>query len=101
MDIQQSFDQAIVKIADAINRKRRSEAFEIYNNKESFRSAMEDRRSNAYVHGSKDKSMRKIASYPVEVDAFFERMYGKDYWKEKDFFSKYHKEWLVIDPNKL
>lgn len=56
---------------------------------------------NIYTKGNKSKSMRKIASLPEEVDVWFTHLYGADYYKDKDFFTKIAPEWSVIDRNKL
>jgi len=37
----------------------------------------------------------KIATIPIEVDEWFTKMYGPDYFKDKDFFEHY-KEWKVV-----
>ena len=58
------------------------------------------RSSGVYKNGSKSKVWRKIASMPIEVDRFFTALYGRDYYKEKDFFKKFP-EWLVVDPKDL
>lgn len=93
---------ATTKIADAINRKRRQEIFEIYNQKTVFSEYIRQaRESGQFQKGNKSKSMRKVASLPMEVDQFFSKVYGKDYYKDTNFFNKHHPEWLVIDPLKV
>jgi hypothetical protein len=93
---------AIRKVADRINAKRRRELIEIYSGNTVFKDYVQDaRKYKTFVEGNKSKSMRKIASMPMEVDAFFSRVYGNDYYKEKDFFTKHAPEWSVIDYHDL
>lgn len=89
--------QSIINVADMINRKRRAELLKVYESADIAKALHKMRESHIYDKGSKSKSMRKIASYPIEVDHFFTKVYGPDYYKDKDFFSKHHKEWLVVD----
>lgn len=93
--------QTIINIADRVNSKRRQELLRVYDNTDIFKELEKIRQSHQFDRGNKDKSMRKIASIPIEVDHFFTKVYGKDYYKDKDFFTKHHKEWLVIDWTKL
>jgi hypothetical protein len=39
--------------------------------------------------------MRMVASVPEDVHYFFERVFGKDYYKDPDFFVKKFSEWNV------
>ena len=97
-----NIDNIIKKISDGINKKRREEINTIYSSDNEFwKSIREAKNFDTYVRGNKSKSMRKIASMPAEVDLWFSRVYGADYYKDKDFFTKHHTEWLVIDQNKL
>lgn len=89
--------ESIVKIADAINNKRREELFQVYDSTDLFREIKRIKDQGIYKHGNKSKTMRKIATIPQEVDIFFTKIYGENYYKEKDFFTKYHPEWIVID----
>ena len=42
---------------------------------------------------------QKVATIPIEVDQWFVKMYGEDYYKDPDFFIKRHPEWRVTkDP---
>lgn len=86
-----------VKIADKINAKRRAELFQMMDKQNPmFKYLDELRRNRVFKEGSRDKVYRKIASMPLEVDLFFSRIYGADYYKDKDFFTKSHPEWAVI-----
>lgn len=88
--------ETLIKIADAINTKRRKEILDIYSNKSIFDNLLAIRSSNVYNKGNKSKSMRKVASMPIEVDNFFTKIYGVDYYKDKDFFTKHYPEWAVV-----
>lgn len=94
--------EATVKIADAVNKKRRNEIFQIYNKKNFFNEYIKNaRESGQFQKGNKSKTMRKVASFPLEVDQFFTKVYGRDYYKDPKFFTKHHPEWMVIDPLKV
>jgi hypothetical protein len=90
------------KIADAINARRRKEVLDIYSNYAWFKPILEARKDEKFKKGG--KAMRKVATIPFEVDHFFCRVYGEDYYKDPDFFVKLHSEWSVnktkreIDP---
>lgn len=94
-------DEAIRNVADSINKKRRQELIDIYNNSDIFKELNRIKASNEFTKGSKSKVWRKVATIPVEVDLFFQKIYGEEYYKEKDFFTKFHPEWLVVDKTKL
>jgi hypothetical protein len=90
------------KVIERVNNDRRKELFDALNGSELLREQLHyDRVHDTYKHGSKDKTWRKIATIPAEVDAFFCRMYGENYFKDKNFFQKYAPEWLVVDARKL
>jgi hypothetical protein len=92
------FTQQLVNLADRVNKKRREEIMHIYSGNTAFTDYIRHSKLNKIFNkGNKSKTMRKIASMPIEVDHFFMKVYGKDYYKEKDFFTKYAPEWLVID----
>jgi hypothetical protein len=97
-----NIDKIIHNIAEGINKKRREEVIRIYSSDNSFwKSIREAKTFDTYTKGNKSKSMRKIASIPDEVDVWFSRIYGPDYYKDKDFFVKVAPEWSVIDRSKL
>lgn len=91
--------QALKKIADDINKKRRDEILKaMTDTKHPVREYVAKmRRLRMFDKGSKSKVWRKIAEMPIEVDRFFTKMYGEDYYKDKDFFTKLYPEWRVID----
>jgi hypothetical protein len=93
---------SFIKVADKINQKRRQEIFDLYANKDGFLSALKKiRDSERYRKGSKSKVWRLVASYPEVVHDFFRKVYGEDYYKDKDFFKKYGREWLTIREDQL
>lgn len=94
-------DEKIAKIADKVNKKRRQELISIYNNTDLFRTLKRIKDNKIFNKGNKSKTMRAIASYPVEVDMFFQKLYGDEYYKDPDFFTKHYPEWLVIDRRQL
>lgn len=93
-------DDALVKVADSINEKRRQELFKIYENADVFKELARIRDAGTYDKGNKSKSMRLLASLPVEVDAFFSKVYGDDYYKDPSFFKTRFTEWTVVSPDK-
>jgi hypothetical protein len=101
MDLQTDFDKAIQQISEGINKKRRQEVIDIYNSKDAFKVINDAKKYGTYDHGNKSKSMRKIAWVPLEVDRFFSKIYGEEYWKDKEFFNKIAPEWRVIERHKL
>lgn len=90
----------VAKVADKVNAKRRKEVLNIYRNGAVFDFIKKARKSEVYQEGKKGGvRMRKVATVPTEVDVFFSRIYGNDYYKDPDFFTKKHQEWRVVDPN--
>lgn len=56
------------------------------------------RKEGIYSEGKKHGArMQKIASVPMEVDVFFSRIYGNDYFRDPDFFTRVAPEWRVVD----
>lgn len=90
----------LIKIADAVNAKRRQELIDIYDTGDMLKEIAKTRESGEYDKGNKSKSMRKIASIPVEVDIFLTKLYGEDYYKDPSFFKTRFTEWAVVDPKK-
>ena len=101
MEKSKTWDEALIKVADQVNQKRRQEIINIYNNRDIKEYFAKMRASNEFVKGSKSKVWRKVATVPQEVDTMFQKLYGDEYYKEKGFFEKHHREWLVVDANKL
>lgn len=94
---QAGLDASIRKLADEINVKRQLEINKIYSGKNIFDEYIGlAREHGTFEKGNKSKSMRKIATFPVEVDQFFVKVYGENYYKDPDFFSKLHPEWRVV-----
>lgn len=96
-----NFTEQVVKLADRINKKRRQELINIYDSTSVFKALEYIREQKVYEKGNKSRSMRKIASLPIDVDLFFQKIYGEDYYKEKDFFTRIAPEWAVIDHKKI
>ena len=89
---------AIGKVADAINEKRRAELIRAYFSRNEYAEAVRyARMMGSFKKGG--KNMRKVASMPPEVDAFFTKLYGPDYYHEPDFFNKWGSEWKVYEGN--
>lgn len=94
--------ETIRKVAEDINKKRREElATLFFQDTRWSRYLKQIRESQQYKYGSKSKVWRKIASMPTEVDMFFTKVYGADYYKDKNFFKKYAKEWQTINEKDL
>lgn len=91
------FDKAINKVVERINNKRRQELIQIYSNDKVWEYVRQIKNMGLYDGGSKSKVWKKVASMPLEVDLFFTRVYGEDYYKDPDFFEKHHPEWKVSE----
>ncbi len=92
----------VFKVAEKVNAKRRREVLSVYRNSAVFDFIKKTRKSGEYQEGKKKGvRMRKVASIPHEVDVFFTRLYGVNYYKDPDFFVKRHQEWRVVDPSIL
>lgn len=91
----------IVRVADTINKKRREELLTVFSSSSEFQKYLNElKNSDAYRRPSKSGVWRKVASMPVIVDRFFSDLYGKDYYKDPNFFKKYAPEWMVFNPSK-
>jgi len=90
-----------VKIADEINFQRRQEIASIYTSPEIVGWVNEMKKNNwdSKRHGK--AGWRRIASIPVVVDNFLTKVYGENYYKNKNFLKKMCKEWLIINPDNL
>lgn len=100
--IPEELTPAITKLANSVNAKRQQEIFNIYSHTTEFDNYVNEvKDKGTFEKGNKSKSMRKIASFPMGVDAFFTKVYGEDYYKDPNFFKKTHPEWAVIRPTKL
>lgn len=94
--------ESLIKVADIVNAKRRKEVLKIYRNSYVFDQIKNLRKSEVFDKGKeKGAKLKKIATVPVEVDAFFQKLYGVDYYKDPDFFTKAHPEWRVVDKNQF
>lgn len=98
MDIEQ---QAIDKLVNSINQKRDKELNAALAEESQVKRWIEDQRRNNPSKRAGEANWIKIAHVPFVVDQWFTKMYGKDYYKDKDFFTKYYREWMVADPKKL
>ena len=98
MNKPRTFDDALRAVADDINQQSRQTVLELlYRNNDFKKFIHDEKRAETYVKGNKTKTMRKIASIPLEVDKFFTDVYGEDYYKDPDFFKKVAPEWTVVD----
>lgn len=87
-------DRAIKKAHKILNDKYTSDMISILNDKTGFLDNL-NREREQQVYKKSGKAMRKVASLPMEVDAFFIKVYGPDYYKDPDFFTKHYTEWSV------
>jgi hypothetical protein len=88
MDIEQKVKASIMKTADHINSKNRRQILSIYSKTNLFQ---ELKKLGKQVKS--DSGKRLVATLPTEVDMFFTKVYGRDYYKDPDFFTKHHSEW--------
>ena len=92
----QSFKEAIGKIADDINYESRNKLLTYFNKQTVFSDYIKQAKaSGIFEKSNKSKTMKKIATFPVEVDNFFTKIYGADYYKDPKFFDKVAPEWRV------
>lgn len=87
--------QTIGKIADRINHTRREELLTLYKGRSDVWDYIKRLKTANDRVGR--KGYRKVASMPLEVDRFFSKVYGKDYYKDPDFFTKHAPEWAVFE----
>jgi hypothetical protein len=99
METKDRFKEAIGKIADGINNKRRQELVAAYTKKDAIKDYLRSAKmARTYKHGYGKAHWRKIASMPQCVDDFFTALYGPEYYKEPDFF-KHYPEWATLNPS--
>jgi hypothetical protein len=90
----------IKKVNEKLLDKRLEELLSVYQDPAFLGQNYEERKLGINNKGSKSKVYRKIASVPIEIDAFFTRIYGADYYKDKKFFKKFP-EWLTVKEESL
>jgi hypothetical protein len=88
--------KALVKVSNNINQKRRTELMRLFFQKTEWSNWIAKQRAQGSQR-SRSKVWKKVASMPLEIDRFFTKIYGRDYYKDPDFFSKYGPEWRVYD----
>lgn len=99
MAIAQNYNEAIRKIAENINKRRRAEIFKFFFENTDFSKYIQEVKKSGINKKRQGKAhWRKIASMPTEVDEFFQKIYGKNYYKDKDFFIKHAPEWMTLTP---
>lgn len=97
MHRKKSFNEALREIADDINIKYRHTLLHYLNDTTEFTKYIQDnKQAETFVKGNKTKTMHKVASMPTEVDEFFTRIYGENYYKDPKFFERIAPEWKVI-----
>jgi len=85
----------IKNVANLINEKRRQELFKLYYTKNEFKDYIENFKKNKLDPRSKSKVWKKIATMPKIVDEYFQKTYGVNYFRDKDFFDRWGKEWKL------
>jgi hypothetical protein len=88
--------RALVKVSNNINQRRRSELIRVMSKKTEWSNWIAKQRAQG-PQRSKSKVWRKVATMPQEVDRFFTKIYGPDYYKDPDFFRVNAPEWRVYD----
>ncbi len=89
--------KAVKKVIEAINHKRQRAITEAYNPKGEIQTVLtEEKKNRWYQKPVGQAGWQKIASIPMEVDQWFTKMYGADYYKNPDFFTKMYPEWRVV-----
>lgn len=90
----------IKKVNERLLDNRLQELLSVYQDPAFLGKNYEERKYGVNNKGSKSKVYRKIASLPIEIDAFFARTYGEDYYKDKKFFKQFP-EWLTVEERSL
>lgn len=90
----------IKKVNERLLDNRLQELLSVYQDPAFLGQNYEERKQGVNNKGSKSKVYRKIASLPIEIDHFFTRMYGADYYKDKKFFKQFP-EWLTVEEKSL
>jgi len=84
------------KVIDTINKKRQRELIEANDPNGIIQKYIQDQKKNAGYKRTGKAGWIKIASIPYEVDQWFVKMYGPEYFKDKSFFERFP-EWKVIN----
>jgi hypothetical protein len=96
------FNQTLGVIADKINARRRAELLNTFGGRDGFVQEMQViRDSEAYRHGNKDKSARKIASIPTTYWRFLEDLYqertgSRKFYQDITFMRENCPEFLTV-----
>lgn len=99
MKIAENLDDALSNIIETINDRNTLTQNIIVNNRMDDDYALNKhvRDQGTYQKGDLRSGRRLIASLPTEVDRFFSKVYGREYYKDKQFFIKRHPEWRVVN----
>lgn len=84
------------KIIDSINKKRERELIESNDPNGVVKKYLQEQRKFAGNKRTGKAGWIKIATIPYEVDQWFIKMYGENYYKDKSFFERFP-EWKVIN----
>ena len=87
-------ERILKKAIQVNNQKQHYEMLNILNNKTGFMNELARIRAEQTYRKS-GKATRLVASVPEEVHTFFIKVFGQDYYKDKDFFTKRFSEWSV------
>lgn len=95
-------DRALKKIVDSINRRRQRQIEDAYDKGGLTQVVLtEDKRCHWDKNPVGKAGWQKVASIPMEVDRWFTEVYGADYYKDPEFFTKKHPEWRVVDVKRM
>lgn len=95
-------EKALKKIVDSINKRRQAQVEAAYDENGFIQSVItEDKKEHWDKNPVGKAGWQKIASIPLEVDRWFSKFYGADYYKDPEFFTKKHPEWRVVDVMKM
>ncbi len=86
--------EAIRTIAESINKRRRTELMQIYTEDNPYMKYIKELKAKQ-VNKKRAGNLKRVASYPIEIDKFFTKLYGPDYYKDPDFFNRIAPEWKV------
>lgn len=93
--------KAIDKVVDDMNKKRKATIDWMYDDKDVVQKWMREQKKDRWNSTPQGKAgWKKIATIPMEVDKIFTKMYGADYFKDKDFFEKIAPEWKIVKNSK-
>lgn len=95
--MQDMVQKALDKVVSDMNKKRKATIEWMYDDKEAVQKWMNGQKKEMWNSKPKGQAgWKHIAFIPTEIDNIFTKMYGADYFKDKDFFERIAPEWKIV-----